>query len=108
LTWCSANSRLTTAYYYHTLVYTLSSINLTWWGPVCRRVVQDLNKTPRLKGLANASFDAVLCQLSIDYLTRPLAVVAEAARVLRPRGLLAITFSNRLFLTKVCWGEGWG
>ena len=32
------------------------------------------------------SFDAVLCCVSIDYLIRPVEVLAEAARVLRPGG----------------------
>ena len=36
----------------------------------------------------------------IDYLTKPLAVMSEAARVLRPGGVLAIVFSNRLFFSK--------
>ena len=59
----------------------------------------DLNKTPTLP-YKDDSFDAVLCALTIDYLTRPISVVREMTRVLRPGGLLAITFSNRLFFTK--------
>jgi SAM-dependent methyltransferase len=63
------------------------------------RVVQDLNTEPRLP-FADASFDAVLCCVSIDYLTRPVDVLAEAARVLRPGAPVVITFSNRCFPTK--------
>lgn len=61
--------------------------------------VVDLNATPRLP-YADASFDAVLCAVSIQYLTRPLAVFAEAARVLRPGGRVAVATSHRCFPTK--------
>jgi SAM-dependent methyltransferase len=61
--------------------------------------VQDLNKDPALP-YATDSFDCVLCQLSIDYLTRPLQVCREIARVLRPGGTVHVLFSNRLFLSK--------
>lgn len=64
-----------------------------------RRVVQDLNENPHLP-FENGQFDLVLLQLSIDYLTRPVDVLVEVGRVLRPSGKVAITFSNRLFLTK--------
>jgi SAM-dependent methyltransferase len=49
---------------------------------------------------ANESFDVVMCQLSIDYLTKPLDVMREVARILKPGGRVAILFSNRLFLSK--------
>jgi SAM-dependent methyltransferase len=68
------------------------------------RVVQDLNRDPVLP-FPDGSFDAALCCVSIDYLVRPVEVLAEAARVLRPGGVLALTFSNRLFPTKAV--EGW-
>ena len=68
------------------------------------RVVQDLNVDPALP-FADADFDAVLCCVSIDYLVRPVEVLAEAARVLRPGGVLAVTFSNRCFPTKAI--RGW-
>ena len=61
--------------------------------------VVDLNAAPRLP-YADASFDAVLCAVSIQYLTRPLEVFAEAARVLRPGGRVAIATSHRCFPTK--------
>jgi SAM-dependent methyltransferase len=66
-------------------------------------VVQDLNADPVLP-FADGSFDGVLCCVSIDYLTRPVEVIAEAARVLRPGAPLAITFSNRCFPTKAVLG----
>ena len=69
-----------------------------------RRIVQDLNVDQRLP-LPDASFDAVLCCVSIDYLTRPVEVLAEAARVLRPGAPVVVTFSNRCFPTKAI--RGW-
>jgi len=64
-----------------------------------RRFVQDLNQDPALP-LAAASVDAALICVSIQYLQQPVAVLREVARVLRPGGVLLITFSNRCFPTK--------
>jgi len=61
--------------------------------------VHDLNREPRLP-YADASFDAVLCAVSIQYLVRPVEVFAEVARVLRPGGRVAIATSHRCFPTK--------
>lgn len=66
-------------------------------------VVQDLNVDPRLP-FDDASFDAVVCCVSIDYLTRPVEVLREAARVLRPGGVVVLSFSNRCFPTKAVHG----
>jgi SAM-dependent methyltransferase len=67
-------------------------------------VTHDLNADPHLP-FADASFDAAVCCVSVDYLTRPVEVFAEVARVLRPAGPLVITFSNRCFPTKAI--RGW-
>ena len=67
------------------------------------RVVRDLNTDPTLP-FPDDSFDAVLCCVSVDYLTRPVEVLAEAARVLRPGAPLVLTFSNRCFPTKAIHG----
>ena len=61
--------------------------------------VNDLNAMPTLP-FEDASFSVVLCQLSIDYLTRPLEVLKEVGRVLKPGGRVHILFSNRLFIQK--------
>jgi SAM-dependent methyltransferase len=58
-------------------------------------VVQDLNADPALP-FADDAFDHAVCAVSVDYLTRPLEVFAEVARVLRPGGVFACTFSNPL------------
>jgi SAM-dependent methyltransferase/FKBP-type peptidyl-prolyl cis-trans isomerase 2 len=67
------------------------------------RLVHDLNQNPALP-FAENSFDAVVCSLSIEYLTDPQAVIAQCARVLRPGGKLLIGFSNRWFPTKAVLG----
>jgi hypothetical protein len=71
-------------------------------GVLDQYIVQDLNESPVMTKFANESFDVVMCQLSIDYLTKPLDVMREVARILKPGGRVAILFSNRLFLSKVC------
>jgi len=68
------------------------------------RVVQDLNASPALP-FDDGSFDAVVNCVSIDYLVRPVEVLAEVARVLRPGGVSVCTFSNRMFSTKAV--RGW-
>jgi SAM-dependent methyltransferase len=61
--------------------------------------VCDLNDDPRLP-LVDASCDFALCAVSIQYLTRPVEVFAELARVLRPGGRAVIATSHRCFPTK--------
>ena len=63
------------------------------------RVVQDLNANPTLP-FDDASFDFVLNAVSVQYLTRPEAVFAEIARVLRPGGRSIVAMSHRCFPTK--------
>lgn len=67
-------------------------------------VVHDLNADPVLP-FADDCFDAVTCCVSVDYLTRPIEVFREVARVLRPDGVFVCTFSNRCFPTKAI--RGW-
>lgn len=64
-----------------------------------RWFVHNLNAEPHLP-LDPASVDAIGLCVSIQYLQRPVAVMRDALRVLRPQGLIAITFSNRCFPTK--------
>jgi SAM-dependent methyltransferase len=63
------------------------------------RVVHDLNAQPRLP-FDDESFDDVVCCVSVDYLTKPIEVFRDVARVLRPGGRFVCTFSNRVFMTK--------
>lgn len=66
--------------------------------------VHDLNVDPGLP-YPDASFDAVTCCVSVDYLVRPVELFRDVARVLRPDGLFVCTFSNRCFPTKAI--RGW-
>ncbi len=68
------------------------------------RVVHDLNSDPQLP-FPDASFDAAVCCVSVDYLTRPVEVFTDVARVLRPDGPFVCTFSNRCFPNKAI--RGW-
>ncbi|MFP4531651.1 MAG: methyltransferase domain-containing protein [Desulfobacterales bacterium] len=69
-------------------------------------VVHDLNETPKLP-FNDAAFDRVICTVSVEYMTQPLAVFDEIARVLKPDGILMHTFSNRWFPPKAIklWTE---
>ena len=62
-------------------------------------VVHDLNANATLP-FPDASFDAATICVSIQYLTGPVAVLRDLARVVRPGGVAVITFSNRCFPTK--------
>ncbi len=62
-------------------------------------VVQNLNRIPELP-FGDAEFDGVGICVSIDYLTRPVAVLREVGRVLKVGSPVVITFSNRCFPTK--------
>jgi SAM-dependent methyltransferase len=63
------------------------------------RTVRDLNRDPVLP-YADASFDAVVNAVSIQYLTRPVEVFRSAARLLVPGGLHVVAMSHRCFPTK--------
>jgi hypothetical protein len=64
-----------------------------------RRFTQNLNRDPVLP-LEDASVDAAMICVSIQYLQLPVAVLRDIARVLRPGGPLVVSFSNRCFWTK--------
>ena len=62
-------------------------------------VVHDLNADPRLP-FDDATFDAVVCAVSVQYLVHPVEVWRDVHRVLRPGGPAVVSFSNRCFPTK--------
>ena len=70
-----------------------ANARLTDWS------LRDLNLQPTLP-LPSDSFDVATCALSIDYLTRPLDIVREVFRVLRPGGCFVVSFSDRMFRSK--------
>jgi SAM-dependent methyltransferase len=61
--------------------------------------MQDLNSHPALP-YESESFDAVLCAVSVQYLTHPVEVFADVSRVLRPGGISIVAMSHRCFPTK--------
>jgi SAM-dependent methyltransferase len=63
------------------------------------RVIHDLNESPVLP-FDDQAFDLVICTASVEYLTRPIEVFRDVARVLRPGGVFINTFSNRWFPPK--------
>jgi FKBP-type peptidyl-prolyl cis-trans isomerase 2/SAM-dependent methyltransferase len=69
-------------------------------------VLQDINREPHLP-FGDGVFDAVICNLSVEYLIKPFEVFQEIARVLKPGGLHVQTFSHRWFPPKVIniWAE---
>lgn len=73
---------------------------------LAKHIVQDLNQNPLLP-FADNHFDAIICTVSIEYLTQPLQVMRELARVTRAGGLVIMTFSDRWFPPKVItvWPE---
>lgn len=62
-------------------------------------VVQNLNKNPILP-FADGEFDGAVVTVSVQYLTQPVAVFREVARVLKPGSPFVTVFSNRMFPTK--------
>ncbi len=67
---------------------------------LAERIVKDINAYPVLP-FPDASFDAVVCTVSFEYLTQPHKIVAEARRVLKPGGMFVVTLSHRYFRPKV-------
>lgn len=61
--------------------------------------VQDLNTTPSLE-LKDHEFDCAVCSLSVEYLINPIDIFKQVARVLKPGGTFAVSFSNRWFPEK--------
>jgi hypothetical protein len=64
-----------------------------------RRFAQNLNRDTVLP-LDDAGIDAAMICVSIQYLQRPVAVLREVRRALRPGAPIVISFSNRCFWTK--------
>jgi hypothetical protein len=62
-------------------------------------IVHDLNREPTLP-FPEAAFDAALCAVSVQYLTRPVEVFREIRRVLKPVSPFVLAFSNRCFFDK--------
>jgi len=75
-------------------------------GALSEFVIHDLNRTPTLP-FPESAFDIVINTVSVDYMTKPIAVFQEVGRVLKPGGLFLVIFSNRMFPEKAVkiWRE---
>ena len=62
-------------------------------------LVHDVNTTPQLP-FEDDIFDAAVITVSVQYLTNPIAVFRDVHRLLKPWGVFAVIFSNRMFPTK--------
>lgn len=60
-------------------------------------IVQDLNKLITLPFEDN-SFDDAICSLSIEYLTNPLALMNEIARVVNSKGKFIVSFTDKFIM----------
>ncbi len=69
--------------------------------------LQNLNYNPKLP-LKDNDFDAVLIAVSVQYLQYPEAIFSEIHRILKPEGIVIVSFSNRMFYQKAisAWRDG--
>jgi SAM-dependent methyltransferase len=88
----------------HLTVLGMNEVELAANPQAAATTVHDLNVDSRLP-FADATFDDVVCCVSVDYLVDPVEVFGDVARVLRPGGRFVCTFSNRCFPTKAI--RGW-
>ena len=66
-----------------------------------RGVVRNLNTNSDMKDIFDdETFDVVTMTVSIDYLIKPLEVMQEIYRILKPGGSCVISFADRCFATK--------
>lgn len=72
-----------------------------------RFFVQDLNQDLKLP-FPDRQFDAVLNAVSVQYLQYPEAIFSEIFRILKPGGIVIVSFSNRMFYQKAiqAWRDG--
>ncbi len=61
--------------------------------------LQNLNENPKLP-LEDNDFSAVLIAVSVQYLQYPEAIFSEIHRILKPGGIVIVSFSNRMFYQK--------
>lgn len=70
-------------------------------GHLTSYFVKDLNEKPSLEEVESGSVDVVICNVSVDYLVKPIKVFEEMRRALKVGGTAHMAFSNRCFPTKV-------
>jgi len=62
-------------------------------------LINDVNSTAILPFKENV-FDSCVISFSIQYLTKPVSLIADIGRILKPGGFCHIAFSNRVFPSK--------
>lgn len=69
--------------------------------------VQNLNQDLQLPQ-GDRTLDAVLIAVSVQYLQYPEAIFSEIHRILKPDGVVIVSFSNRMFYQKAiqAWRDG--
>jgi SAM-dependent methyltransferase len=87
------------ARYAEVIGHGMNAVELAANPQLSRWFVQDLNRDPALP-LEAASVDAVTICVGVQYLERPVDALGEVRQVLKPGGLIAVSFSNRCFPTK--------
>jgi SAM-dependent methyltransferase len=65
-------------------------------------IVHDLNREPRVP-FPDGRFDGAMLTVSVQYMTRPVEVIADVGRVLAAGAPFIVCFSNRMFPTKAVW-----
>lgn len=80
----------------------LNEVELRENGQLTEHAVKDLNAEPTLP-YGDAEFDGAVVTVSVQYMTQPVELFREVARVLRPGAPFAITYSDRMFPTKAVW-----
>lgn len=68
------------------------------------RVVHDLNRDPVLP-FGDATLAAAVCTAAVQYVTRPVELLRDLARVLRPGAPFLVAFGTRMYPSKavLCW-----
>lgn len=64
------------------------------------RFTHNFNSDASLSRFDSGSFDAVAMAVSIQYMQKPVDLLKEIRRVLKPGGVVVVSFSNRMFFTK--------
>ena len=74
------------------VIHGLNEVELEKNPVATRYFVRNLNAEPHLTECETASFDAVTCCVSVQYLQKPVAVFKEVERVLRPGGSFIVSY----------------
>jgi len=85
---------------------TLKNIDLTGLGvkeddlnsnkQLNHSILHNINTQPELP-FKEETFDAVICSFGIEYITQPIKIFEQVARILKPGGVFLVAFSDRFF-----------